>query len=45
MTLMAATVAVTVSLGIGAPLAYAYGDAPGHHLSALTHYLEDDDDR
>jgi hypothetical protein len=43
MTLMLAAVAATVSLGIGAPLADAYGEAPGHHLGALTHYLEDDD--
>ncbi|MEU8978847.1 MULTISPECIES: glycosyltransferase [unclassified Streptomyces] len=42
-TLMLAAVAATVSLGIGAPLADAYGDAPAHHLGALTHYLEDDD--
>jgi hypothetical protein len=41
--LMMAAVAATVSLGIGAPLAYAYGDSPGHHFGALTHYLEDDD--
>ncbi|WP_327430721.1 MGDG synthase family glycosyltransferase [Streptomyces sp. NBC_01236] len=43
MILMAVAVAATVSLGIGAPLADAYGEAPGHHLGALTHYLEDDD--
>lgn len=41
--LMVVAVAATVSLGIGAPLAYAYGEAPGHHFAALTHYLEDDD--
>lgn len=40
---MVAAVAATVSLGIGAPLAYAYGESPGHHFGALTHYLEDDD--
>lgn len=45
MTLLAAAVAATISLGVGAPLAYAYayGEDPGHHLSALAHYLEDDD--
>ncbi|WP_405880457.1 glycosyltransferase [Streptomyces sp. NBC_01136] len=41
--LMVAAVAATLSLGIGAPLAYAYGESPGHHFGALTHYLEDDD--
>ncbi|MFJ1602846.1 glycosyltransferase [Streptomyces sp. NPDC088253] len=41
--LMVAAVATTLSLGIGAPLAYAYGESPGHHFGALTHYLEDDD--
>ncbi|MGW1501405.1 MGDG synthase family glycosyltransferase [Streptomyces mirabilis] len=41
--LTVAAVAATLSLGIGAPLAYAYGESPGHHFGALTHYLEDDD--
>ncbi|MER7686016.1 glycosyltransferase [Streptomyces sp. NPDC097610] len=41
--LMVAAVAATLSLGIGAPLAYAYGESPGHRFGALTHYLEDDD--
>jgi hypothetical protein len=42
MILMTAAVAATVSMGIGAPLADAISEAPGHHLGALTHYLEDD---
>ncbi|MFF2424010.1 MGDG synthase family glycosyltransferase [Streptomyces mirabilis] len=42
-TVLMVAVAATLSLGIGAPLAYAYGESPGHHFGALTHYLEDDD--
>jgi hypothetical protein len=43
MVLMAAAVAATVSLGIGAPLAYAYGEGPSHQFGALAHYLDEDD--
>ncbi|MEV8474362.1 glycosyltransferase [Streptomyces sp. NPDC051173] len=38
---MATAVAATVALGIGAPLAEAYGDSPAH-FAALTHLLDGD---
>jgi UDP-N-acetylglucosamine:LPS N-acetylglucosamine transferase len=40
-TVAAAAATVTVLLGVGAPLAEAYGDSPGR-MSALTHFLDGD---
>ncbi|WP_265736791.1 hypothetical protein [Actinacidiphila yeochonensis] len=41
MRALALTAAVTLLLGVGAPLAEAYGDSPGHFAS-LKAFLEGD---
>ncbi|MFR0355136.1 MGDG synthase family glycosyltransferase [Streptomyces sediminimaris] len=41
LALPAATIAATLALGIGAPLAYAYNETPAR-FTAVTHYLDGD---